>query len=69
MIENTLPTGTVVTLRRLRPDKYGGRGLATVTTAAGVDVTQWMIGQKLAVPWNGVGKKPRVPWPPPTAPG
>lgn len=62
-----LPFGTVVTLRHVHPDKYAGRALAQVVTALGVDVAPWMIGQQLAVAWNGVGPKPKVPWPPPPA--
>lgn len=60
-----LPFGAVVTLRHLHPDKYDGRTLAQVTTGLGVDIAAWMIAQGLAVPWNGVGAKPKVPWPPP----
>jgi hypothetical protein len=60
-----LPLGAVVTLRQVTADKLAGRVLARVTTAAGVDVGQWLIGQGLAVAWDGRGPRPAVPWPPP----
>jgi endonuclease YncB( thermonuclease family) len=59
-----LSPGTVVTMRRLRPDKFAGRVVAQVTTADGVDVAAWLVDHGLAVPWSGVGVKPHVPWPP-----
>lgn len=59
-----LPLGTVVTLRHVRPDKYAGRVVAQVITGPGVDVGPWLIERGLAVPWNGTGPKPNVPWPP-----
>jgi endonuclease YncB( thermonuclease family) len=59
-----LPPGETVTLRRVRPDKYSGRTVASVTTSAGVDVAAWLIERQLAVAWSGVGPKPRVTWPP-----
>lgn len=62
-----LPLGTVVTLRHVRPDKFAGRVDAQVVTGLGVDVGPWLIGQGLAVAWDGTGPKPRVPWPPVTA--
>lgn len=58
-----LPVGTVVTLRAVQPDKYAGRILAHLTTAAGVDVTQWLIEQGWGAQWNGAGPKPVPPWP------
>jgi endonuclease YncB( thermonuclease family) len=60
-----LPPGTVVTLRRLHPDKYAGRVDATITTQAGLDVAFWLLDHGFAVAWSGVGIRPRVPWPPP----
>lgn len=63
-LRSLLPLGTVVTLRAVRPDKYAGRILAHLTTAAGVDVSAWMIEHGYAAPWNGVGARPTVPWPP-----
>lgn len=62
-----LPAGAVVTLRRVRPDKFSARVDAQVVTGLGVDVGPWLIGQGLAVAWDGTGPKPRVPWPPVTA--
>jgi endonuclease YncB( thermonuclease family) len=60
-----LPLGTVVTLRHVHPDKFAGRVNAQVITGTGIDVGPWLIGQGLAVAWNGVGPKPAVPWPRP----
>lgn len=59
-----LPLGTVVTLRHVRPDKFAGRIVAQVITGLGVDVGPWLVGQGLAVSWDGTGPKPHVPWPP-----
>lgn len=58
-----LPVGTTVTLRAVRPDKYAGRVDAHLTTAAGVDIAAWLVGQGWAAAWNGVGPKPVPPWP------
>jgi endonuclease YncB( thermonuclease family) len=67
-VAGLLPLGTVVTLRHVRPDKFAGRILAQVVTGTGIDIGPWLIERGLAVPWNGVGPKPSVPWPPAALP-
>lgn len=59
-----LPSGRVVTLTGVKPDKFAGRTLASVQTASGDDVATWLIVHQYAVEWSGVGTKPLVPWPP-----
>lgn len=58
-----LPVGTVVTLRGVRSDKYAGRIVSAVITAAGVDVGGWLVANGWAAPWNGTGPKPVPDWP------
>lgn len=56
-----------VTVRSVSVDKFAGRfdAVAYVTASGGapVDVNASLIASGFAVPWNGVGKKPVVPWP------
>jgi endonuclease YncB( thermonuclease family) len=63
-----LPAGTVVTLRRVRPDKFAGRVDARLIRADGVDVGQWLVGHGHAASWDGTGPRPVPPWPPAVAP-
>jgi endonuclease YncB( thermonuclease family) len=63
-LSQLLPLGTVVTLTEVSPDKYG-RVIARITTASWVDAGDWMVAQGFAVAWDGTGKRPVVPWPPP----
>ena len=62
-----------VTVRSVRADKYAGRFDAAVTVMAQqpgerglIEVAPWLIDHGLAVPWNGTGPRPAVPWPPTT---
>jgi endonuclease YncB( thermonuclease family) len=59
-----LPVSTLVTLRHVHPDKFSGRVIGQLVTGLGVDVGPWLIAQGWAAPWNGLGTKPRVPYPP-----
>ena len=63
-LAGALVPGTLVTLDGVKPDKYAGRVVAGITTKTGVSVAAWLIARGLAVPWNGSGPKPPVPWPP-----
>ncbi|MEO5335303.1 MAG: thermonuclease family protein [Magnetospirillum sp. WYHS-4] len=54
--------GGPVFLHEVRDDKYGGRVLARVATAAGTDCAQTLIGAGLARPYGG---RKRQPWCPP----
>lgn len=58
-----LRAGTLVTLSAMEADKFGGRIDALVTLASGQDLTQLLIAQQWAAPWNGRGPKPVPPWP------
>lgn len=60
--------GGTITVRSVKADKYAGRfdAVVWVTSPAGaaVNANQRMIDLGYAVPWNGKGKRPLVPWPP-----
>lgn len=61
-----LTTGTV-TVRSVRADKYSGRFDAIVQVTGGgrtIIVNDVMINEGYAVPWDGTGPRPSVPWPP-----
>jgi endonuclease YncB( thermonuclease family) len=58
-----LPVGTKVTIRSVKPDKFGGRYLAAVTLADGSDLVSTLIAEGWAAAWNGTGTKPVPPWP------
>jgi micrococcal nuclease len=58
-----LPPGAKVTVRTVKPDKYGGRYLAAVTLADGTDLVTQLIADGWAMPWDGTGPKPVPPWP------
>jgi endonuclease YncB( thermonuclease family) len=55
-----------VTVRSVAADKFAGRfdAVVSVTGAGGtVDVNRALVAAGFAVPWNGRGAKPKVPWP------
>lgn len=60
-----------VSVRSVRSDKYAGRFDADVAVTAPEgqvwDVAGWLVGQGLAVRWDGTGPRPPVAWPPPAA--
>jgi endonuclease YncB( thermonuclease family) len=63
-----LLAGGAVTVHSVHADKYAGRfdALVYVAGAGGrtlLDVNRSLVEHGYAVPWNGVGVKPRVPWP------
>jgi endonuclease YncB( thermonuclease family) len=58
-----LPVGTQVTIRSVKPDKFGGRYLAVVTLPDGSDLVSTLIAEGWAAAWNGTGTKPVPPWP------
>jgi endonuclease YncB( thermonuclease family) len=58
-----LPLGTVITLRSVAWDKFGGRVDADVVQLAGVDLIQLLITEQWLAPWDGTGPKPVPPWP------
>lgn len=64
-----IPPGTLVILqtveadRPIEADKYGGRYDAVVYVG-GQSVAGLMVAAGYAVPWNGRGAQPPVPWPP-----
>lgn len=47
-----------VTLYNISHDKYSGRIVAQVLTAANVDIGKYLIKRGYAKPWEGQGKKP-----------
>ena len=62
-----IPAGTPVVLLQVTDDKYGGRKLARVivagATGGSVDLAAQLVADGWAMPWNGRGEQPRVPWP------
>jgi hypothetical protein len=62
-----LPAGTRVALLQVRDDKYGGRKLARVVYAdpsgASADLADVLVADRWAMPWDGRGPQPRIPWP------
>jgi endonuclease YncB( thermonuclease family) len=61
-----LPPGVAVVLATVKPDKYGGRLLATVTylrDGQPADLATDLIADGWAAPWDGSGKQPQPPWP------
>jgi endonuclease YncB( thermonuclease family) len=66
-LNRRLPAGTPVVLVQVDDDKYGGRKLARVIYAGpdgrSVDVAEQLVADGWALPWNGRGEQPRIPWP------
>lgn len=60
-----LPIGAVVTLRSLKPYKYGDEYMADITLPDGRDLVSLLIADNWLAPWDGTGSKPVPPWPRP----
>jgi endonuclease YncB( thermonuclease family) len=58
-----LPVGAVVTLKSLKPYKYGDEYMADITLPDGRDLVPLLIADGWAVGWSGLGPKPVPPWP------
>jgi endonuclease YncB( thermonuclease family) len=58
-----LPAGTVVTLRTVKPDKFGGRYDAVVELPDGRDLATVLIEEGWVAAWSGEGERPVPPWP------
>lgn len=58
-----LPVGTKLTIRSVKPDKFGGRYDADVTLPDGDNLVARLIDEQWVAPWNGAGTKPVPPWP------
>ena len=57
VLAELLPLQQSVLLSHVEPDKYGGRFLASVRTADGVDVGGELLKRGLAVSYSGKGMK------------
>lgn len=55
--------GKQVTVRSVKPDKFGGRYDAAITLPDGTDLVTQLIADQWAAPWDGTGAKPVPPWP------
>jgi endonuclease YncB( thermonuclease family) len=62
-LETLVPPNVFVTMTSVKPDKYGDRWLAKIVLPDGRDLSQTLIDQQYAAPWNGRGVKPVPPWP------
>jgi micrococcal nuclease len=51
-----LALGRDVRLRDIQPDKYGGRVVARVETAEGVDLAETLVRHRLARTYDGAGR-------------
>lgn len=51
-----LPAGSLITISRIRPDKYGGRYDADVQTSTGRDPAAELIAADLARPYQGAAR-------------
>ncbi len=58
-----LPVFTSVTLKSLKPYKYGDEYMADITLLDGRDLVPLLIAAQWAAPWNGRGERPVPPWP------
>lgn len=58
-----LPAGTAVTLRTVKPDKFGGRYDADVELPDGSDLGDRLIAEGWAAAWDGTGERPVPAWP------
>ena len=63
LMKSLMPVGSMVSLRSVKLDKFGGRYDAIVTLPGGVELNAWMIANQWAAQWNGRGPKPIPPWP------
>jgi endonuclease YncB( thermonuclease family) len=62
MLENLTDGSPQVQLTRISGDKYFGRILADVTLSDGRNPAQYMLGEGIAVAYDG-GRKPKTPCP------
>lgn len=58
-----LPVDTQLTLRSVKPDKYGERYDAAIAFGNGQDLSALLIQTQWAAAWDGQGVKPVPPWP------
>ena len=58
------PVGAQVLVGQVGPYTRPGHVTGSVAVG-GVDVAGWLLERGYAVAWDGTGKRPVVPWPPP----
>lgn len=63
-LRELLSEGTVVTLRTVRPDKFGGRYDAQIELPDGSDLVGRLIEEGWVAAWNGEGPRPIPAYPP-----
>ncbi len=61
-LRGLLPAGTLIVLRTVKADKYGGR-YDGVVELNGVDLISKLIDEQWLVAWDGKGTAPLPPWP------
>lgn len=63
-----VPVNSTVVVGELGPYPRPGHVTAALTLQDGSDVASWLLDCGFAVRWDGQGKRPTVPWPPPALP-
>ena len=64
-LRTLLPVGTVIALRSVLVDKFGGRVDAQITLPDGTDLVTELIATNWVAAWSGTGPRPLPPWPRP----
>lgn len=65
VLARLLPRDTPLVLSDMRPYPRPGHVTCGISTPDGTDLAAWLLQRQLAVPWDGRGARPSVPWPPP----
>jgi endonuclease YncB( thermonuclease family) len=63
-VAQILPKGAAVAVSEVGPYPRPGHVTGSITTADHVDMATRLLGLGYAVPYDGVGPRPPVPWPP-----
>ena len=62
-LETLVPVGSVIEVESVRWDKFSGRLDVRIDHPLYGDLTDHLIAEGWAVPWNGKGARPVPPWP------
>lgn len=62
-LESLVPVGSVIQVESLHWDKYAGRLDVKIDHPLYGDLTDHLIAEQWAAPWDGGGARPVPPWP------